>query len=191
MSALRGLARVPSWVRMPRPSSFARQTVLAIAALASLSACVLDWDLPEDGDDGAGSTGASTTGPGGGPTKCSGTCTCPAGQTCSFECELDSCDIVGEAGSTVEVDCGVGSCDLVCNGAESCDMNCSSGSCSLACDGTPSCTQDCGTSSCDLTCNGADTCAQDCGAGQCGLICEDVASCSQQCSLGSCECTGC
>ncbi len=164
-----------------------------LVVLACISACefrhgaTMKPDAPADAAAMLTVTCDQTTCNGVGGTCLAGTCviaagtsaTCPQGETCSINCEVDN------VSCTSGVTCGTGAtCDLHCDADHSCDSNvnitCGAGAtCNISCKGTHSC--DAATVNCDSTA----TCIYHCYGGQ---SCNPINCGAASCSMGNATC---
>lgn len=114
-----------------------------------------------------------------------GTCSCPVGGDCEFECEAPPCHVAceGENGACIG-ECANGEC--TCGPGSSCDFGCTSPPCHVACE-EADCEGVCANGDC--TCEEGSSCSFTCDTGPCHVLCDgDNERCDGQCQNGSCTC---
>ncbi len=122
---------------------------------------------------------------------CSGSCTCPAGSDCRFDCGTEGCLLAECLGGRCTATCPGGRCALDCDAMSSCSYDCAGGRCSTDCDRESDCELTCSGGDCQLLCDAASTCTLDCtgAATTCRLLCEagGHGTCIGNCNVPSCD----
>src|SRR5690349_4112496 len=122
----------------------------------------VDASVDADASPGGSSTDAaaerSLDAAPGTPVDCSGTCDCPAGEVCDFDCGPSGCDKGECIEATCHAECVGGGCELDCD-MGACDYDCPGGDCVYDCDNESSCGYTCAGGGCSVECDGGSTCA--------------------------------
>jgi hypothetical protein len=81
---------------------------------------------------------------------------CPAGQSCSWQCDEGNCAFECGEGASCDIQCDGGGCSIAVGGrcetscapGASCDFHCDGGACSVACGEGSTCNFDCDKGDC-------------------------------------------
>jgi hypothetical protein len=92
---------------------------------------------------------------------------CPAGQSCTWQCDEGNCAFECGEGASCDIQCDGGGCSITVATGASCNAQCDGGRCETSCAPGASCDFQCDGGACSVACGEGSTCNFDCDKGDC------------------------